>query len=162
MPARFSSALRNRLALLPHSLSRSVSPIVGAPRVISAEYGRFLLTLQSHKATVYVRVLTHPADGSALPPHLSRTDALASVRRAYERRGSRTGVHPASLGRQRRERLLPALRLHDRLFLPAPERRAALALQSLPQGFFGYERHAVRVPQAAATLLPSRHCNLLQ
>ena len=33
------------------------------------------------------------------------------------------------------ERLLPALRLPDRLCLPPAERRAALALQSLPQGF---------------------------
>src|ERR1700738_3655746 len=100
MPARFSSALRNRLALLPHSLSRSVSPIVCAPRAISAEYGRFLLTAQFHKATVYVRFLTYSADVSAFPPHLSRTDALASVRRAHERRGSGVGLHPAPLGRQ--------------------------------------------------------------
>jgi hypothetical protein len=38
------------------------------------------------------------------------------------------------------------LRLYNRLFLSAPERRTALALQSLPKGFFGYERDAVRVP----------------
>src|SRR6266550_1971325 len=98
MPARFSSALRNRLALLPRSLSRSVRPIVCAPRAISAEYGRFFLTLQFHKATVYVRFVTYSADGSTLPLNLSRPDALASVRRAHERRGSRAGLHPASLG----------------------------------------------------------------
>src|SRR4051794_19175073 len=53
------------------------------------------------------------------------------------------------MGRQRRERLLPALRLHDRLFLPPPERSAALALQSVPERLLGDERHPIPRPQAA-------------
>jgi hypothetical protein len=42
------------------------------------------------------------------------------------------------------------------------ERCAALALQSLPQGFLGHQRHPVCVSQAAAALLLSRYCDLLQ
>src|ERR1700730_14015094 len=42
------------------------------------------------------------------------------------------------------------------------EWRSALALQSLPQGFLGHQRNAVRVPQAAAALLPSGDCDFLQ
>ena len=79
----------------------------------------------------------------------ARTLSLASVMRMSDEEAERTFV-PSPLGGQRRERLLPALRLHDRLFLPAAERRAALALQRLPQGFLGYERHPVRLPQNAA------------
>ena len=58
------------------------------------------------------------------------------------------------MGRQQRRRLLPALRLPDGLCLPPAERCAALALQSLPQGFLGYVRDAVRIPQDAAAGLP--------
>src|SRR3954471_23842604 len=32
--------------------------------------------------------------------------------------------------------------------------RCPLALQSLPQGFLGHERHAIRLPQDAAAVLP--------
>src|ERR1700730_1837207 len=146
MPARFSSAFKKRLALTPHSLSRSVSPIIFLPDAITAEYGRFLLTAQRRKATVYVRFLTHAADGSTLPPHLSRTDALASVRYADDRSGGRTDLCSAPLVGQRRERLLPALRLPDRLFLLPPERCATLALQGVPERFFGHFRDVVRDP----------------
>jgi hypothetical protein len=51
--------------------------------------------------------------------------------------------------------------LHDRLFLPPPERRATLALQSLPQGFLGHERHAIRLPQDAAENLLARNRDFL-
>ena len=49
----------------------------------------------------------------------------------------------------------------NHLFLPSPERCAALALQSMPKGFLGYERHIVRVSQDAAQILLARHRDLL-
>jgi ISXO2-like transposase domain len=48
---------------------------------------------------------------------------------------------------------LPALRLHYRLFLPAPERCATLAVQSMQERLQCHQRDVIRVPQAAASLL---------
>jgi ISXO2-like transposase domain len=56
---------------------------------------------------------------------------------------------------------LPALWLPDCLRLPPPERCAALALQSLPQGFQRYLRDAVCLPQDATAGLPDGRRDLL-
>ena len=79
----------------------------------------------------------------------ARTLSLASVARMSDEEAERVFIR-LRWARQRRQRLLPALRLHDGLHGPPPERCSALALQSLPQGFLGHERHAVRLPQDAA------------
>ena len=90
----------------------------------------------------------------------ARTLSLASVARMSDEEAERVFVK-LRWSDNDGERLLPALRLPDRLFLPPPERCAALALQSLPQGFLGYERDAVRLPQDAAAVLPACNRDLL-
>src|SRR3954453_17960734 len=71
-----------------------------------------------------------------------------------------SGCSSACAGLTMTATLLLALRLHDGLHGPPPERRSPLALQSLPQGFLGRERDAVRVPQDAAAVPPDGDCNL--
>ena len=90
----------------------------------------------------------------------ARTLSLASVMRMSDEEAERIFIR-LRWSDNDGERLLPALRLPDRLFLPPPERCAALALQGLPEGFLGHVRDAVRVPQAAAQGLPARHRDLL-
>jgi hypothetical protein len=78
----------------------------------------------------------------------ARTLSLASVMRMSDSEAEQD-LRQTPVVRQRRERVLSALRLPDRLFLPPPERRAALAVQSLPERLLSDERDALRPSQVA-------------
>ena len=91
----------------------------------------------------------------------AKTLSLASVFRMSDAEAETT-FRKRALVRNRRRAGLPALRRLERLRMPPAERRAALPLQGVQEGFHHHVRHAVRLPQAAPARLSRRHRDLLQ